>query len=72
MTDALAHWFLKGVECGTQPWLTLGKVAEQDQILTGKFRKWISEMCESNAMRNDDVTLLIITMVRDYETTLYQ
>lgn len=64
MTDALAHWFLKEVETGELPWLTLFKVAEQSKSRPDSFDRWLADLRRSKAIRNDDVTLLMIRMER--------
>ena len=62
MTDALAEWFLGQVEGNEQPWLTVTEIAELSQLLSGYFAERVGKMRASGAMRNDDVTLLIIRM----------
>lgn len=69
MTDALGQWFLSQVEEGKQPWLTLAEVAARSQLLSSYFGEWVSEMRASGVMRNDDVTLLMIRMGGDHETS---
>jgi hypothetical protein len=68
MTDALACWFLSQFEKGEKPWMTLNTVAEQAQLLRGYFGNWTDEIRASRAMRNDDVTLLIVDVEGNYET----
>jgi hypothetical protein len=68
-TDALGQWFLSQVEGGKQPWLTLAGVAARSQLLSSCFGEWVSEMRASGVMRNDDVTLLMIRMGGDHETS---
>jgi hypothetical protein len=67
MTDALACWFLSRFEKGEKPWMTLNAVAEQAQLLRGYFGSWIDETRASKAMRNDDVTLLIVDIEGNHE-----
>jgi hypothetical protein len=62
MTDALAQWFLNEVETGERPWLTLFSMAEQSKSIPNSFAQWINDLRLSKAIRNDDVTLLIIQM----------
>lgn len=69
MTDALADWFLNQVARGEQPWLTLTEVTERTQLLSSYFGEWIDEMRASKVMRNDDVTLLMIHMGGEHETS---
>lgn len=60
MTDALAHWFLNEVETGEMPWLTLFNLAAQSTSASDSFAHWLGDLRTSKAIRNDDVTLLII------------
>ena len=53
MTDAMACWFMRSIENGAQPEM----VFDCDQ----EFHRWIEDLRESG-MRNDDVTLLRITV----------
>jgi len=62
MTDALAHWFLNEVEAGEKPWLALFNLAEQSKSTPNSFARWLDALRTSKAIRNDDVTLLIIRM----------
>jgi hypothetical protein len=59
MTDALAHWFLSETEAGRQPWAALGRLVVQG---AGVFRGWIEDQRGLRRLRNDDVTLLAITL----------
>lgn len=63
MTDALAQWFLGMVEQGEQPWLALRQFTGQTAlpIFSIQFETWINNRRDAKEMRNDDVTLLIIT-----------
>jgi hypothetical protein len=69
MTDALAQWFLNEVETGELPWLTLFNVAEQSKSRPHRFARWLGDLRSSKAIRNDDVTLLIIRMERNEIST---
>jgi len=69
MTDALAHWFLKEIERGSHPWPMLKEIVGQSQLLMGRFDEWVSEMRTSEAMHNDDMTLLVVTMGESHEAT---
>jgi len=51
-TDALAAWFLARAEQGGQPWETLRDLTEIG------FAEWVSQARRTNALRNDDVTLV--------------
>ena len=55
MTDAMAQWFLKQTENHRQPWEDVLSVATQTD-----FESWISTLRESNELRNDDVTVMIV------------
>ncbi|HID99185.1 MAG TPA: hypothetical protein EYP59_02705 [Thiotrichaceae bacterium] len=54
MTDALACWFLQLSEKKRQPW------AEMRSLKPSHFEKWIANLRNTKALRNDDVTLLRI------------
>lgn len=56
MSDALAQWFLKQVELGASPWR---EVLALDDT---SFLDWIERQRQSKALRNDDVTLLVIEL----------
>jgi hypothetical protein len=60
MTDALACWFMKELEVGQTPWTVLRSLEPNSQIEF--FRDWVDELCASKAMRNDDVTLLRVSI----------
>ncbi|MCB0827108.1 MAG: protein phosphatase 2C domain-containing protein [Armatimonadetes bacterium] len=64
MTDALAQWFLVRAEQENQPWLTLKQFIGQSALplFSDQFEKWVNEMRDAKEMRNDDVTLLTITI----------
>jgi len=55
MTDALAQWFLKGWENREKPWRQLNAFKDKDE-----FSSWLEQARESRAIRNDDVTLIMI------------
>lgn len=55
MTDALAAWFLREVECGEAPWRILGDL-DTDEV--PPFADWVEDLREHRLMRNDDVTLV--------------
>lgn len=61
MTDALAQWFLCESERGAKPWRVLGDLDTIDQPLP--FDEWIGSLRGERLMRNDDVTLLRITIL---------
>ena len=64
MTDALAQWFLVQAEQGKQPWLFLKERVEPLELplFSDQFEKWVNDRRDAKEMRNDDVTLLIITI----------
>jgi len=58
MTDALAQWFLTQSQNGNQPWTDVLGFEERED-----FSNWIQMLRQSGSIRNDDVTLLILTAV---------
>jgi hypothetical protein len=65
MTDALAQWFLVQAESGGQPWLTLQPLlyaASDDTAAQHAFAVWIEGLRAARQLRNDDVTLLAISL----------
>ena len=61
MSDAMAQWFLLEHEAGNRPWEPL------EQLLTLKesesvFASWIEGLRDAKRIRNDDVTLLAISL----------
>lgn len=56
MTDALAHWFLDKAASGTKPWDEALAVTTQDA-----FETWIAALRQTAGLRNDDVTLMVIS-----------
>jgi len=60
MTDALACWFMKELELGQTPWPVLRSLKPNPEIEF--FRDWVDELRASKAMRNDDVTLLRVSI----------
>ena len=59
MTDALACWFFKEREAGNEPWNLLRDLDTQEQ---DSFQKFVSDSRLSAAMKNDDVTLVRISI----------
>ena len=55
MTDALAAWFLAETEAGRSPWATL----PVEQL---PFEAWLQECRNNGTMRNDDVTLIAVSL----------
>jgi hypothetical protein len=59
MTDALAQWFLAEVEAGRRPWQVL------DRLRAGgpaAFAGWVNDQRGLRRLRNDDVTLLTVSL----------
>jgi len=59
-TDALAQWFLAEFETGQQPWNIFRDLNTSDATQT--FEYLIKSLREKKDMRNDDVTLVRITL----------
>lgn len=65
-TDALAAWFLRSHERGEKPWRTLLRFVRDKQGHTNdEFREWIGHLRDDGAIRNDDVTLLVVQIHGD-------
>jgi hypothetical protein len=65
MTDALAQWFLVQVESEGKPWRTLEPLVHAAVDLFSAqqaFAAWIEGSRLARQLRNDDVTLLAITL----------
>jgi hypothetical protein len=61
MTDALASWFFQKYEKGDKPWEIIG-----EQVMDkSSFADWIEQLRENKLMRNDDVTLMVLTIQGD-------
>ncbi|NTX03789.1 MULTISPECIES: protein phosphatase 2C domain-containing protein [unclassified Myxococcus] len=60
MTDALAHWFLSEHERGGAPWLALPTGTSED--LPVSFARFVDGLRTNKVIRNDDVTLLRVTV----------
>jgi hypothetical protein len=56
-TDALAAWFLRQVEGGERPW------RQVHGLTSGKFARLVQRLRQEAVMRNDDVTLLRVSVV---------
>ena len=65
MTDALAQWFLLQIEAGGKPWLALDpllhSVGDEDAAQRA-FAVWIEGLRATRQLRNDDVTLLAVSL----------
>jgi hypothetical protein len=59
MTDALGCWFFEEAEADRAPWRVLLDLGTQEQP---PFDDWIGRLRSRNAMKNDDVTLLRVTI----------
>ena len=74
MTDALARWFLEESEKSNRPWLILNKIHETYEYLAnslrkktvreyeGEFQEKVKSLRFNKQIRNDDVTLIVITL----------
>lgn len=59
MTDALAQWFLGQAEVAARPWVVLDRLlADGPSAFTG----WIEDLRGLRRLRNDDVTLLAVSL----------
>ncbi len=61
MTDALAQWFLSRVEAGKQPWGDLDALVAEEES-ENRFAAWIDQQRDEKLLKNDDVTLLAISL----------
>lgn len=68
MTDALAQWFLSEHEAGRRPWQETERFSQpppretEREGLQQDFADWIEQLRDAKRLRNDDVTLLVVTM----------
>jgi hypothetical protein len=64
MTDALAQWFLLEAESGGKPWLAMESLLHttDDDSSQQAFAGWIEGLRAARQLRNDDVTLLAISL----------
>jgi hypothetical protein len=60
MTDALACWFLRQVEVGNKPLEDLREYASLTE--PSRFLTWIESLRDKGLVRNDDSTLLRISV----------
>jgi hypothetical protein len=60
MSDALAQWFLKEHEQGLKPWDMLGSLGSPDALES--FSAWVYSLRTQKAIRNDDTTLLQVSL----------
>jgi hypothetical protein len=61
MTDALARWFLQQVEGGNKPWEAVAPLLAATAP-TEAFAAWIDGLRNAQDLRNDDVTLLAVSL----------
>jgi hypothetical protein len=59
-TDALSCWFLKNASTGAMPWVELAKYKEPESHAA--FDAWINGLRNEKLIKNDDVTLAMITV----------
>jgi len=59
MSDAIARWFLAELESGGQPWEQIRDLETSDGVL---FQDLVCELRSSNVLKNDDTTLMRITI----------
>jgi serine/threonine protein phosphatase PrpC len=76
MTDALSCWFLEEYEKGNRPWLILNDLnnfqkydslvnkLRKRQRYEGDFKEKINNLRSNKQIRNDDFTLIMITLER--------
>jgi hypothetical protein len=65
MTDALAQWFLIQAESGDKPWLALEPLLDpstDEDAAQQAFAAWIEGLRAARQLRNDDVTLLAVSL----------
>ena len=58
LSDAMAQWALHGVETGRPPWQALAEMQHGGQKRT--FAHWVAGLRAAAALRNDDVTALLL------------
>ena len=61
MTDALAHWFLRRHEAGGRPWQDFARFVAGPEVEEA-FAEWVAERRQTDGLRNDDVTLVLLTV----------
>lgn len=59
LSDAIAHWALREWEAGNPPFAALAAVQQAGQR---HFAQWVDGLRQSAALRNDDVTALLVTL----------
>jgi hypothetical protein len=56
-TDAVAEWFLWGLERGDEPWTSLDAVTSAVDAAT-EFAQWVQSLRRPKRLKNDDSTLI--------------
>jgi hypothetical protein len=59
-SDALAHWLLRQDEAGQRPWNDLRDLATEE---LPDFSSWIAGLRHGRGLRNDDVTLVRVSLI---------
>ena len=62
MTDALAQWFLLGMEQARDPLGQVNALLAQPSAQSA-FAAWVEERRRNSSLRNDDVTLSVVDMM---------
>ena len=60
-TDASAHWALARQEAGDSPWEELQRFLTP-QTTPAEFAAWIERLRDRQGLRDDDITLLALTV----------
>jgi hypothetical protein len=60
MSDALAQWAWRSMEAGAPPWGALEELSGAAQ--QRPFAHWIDELRSGGELRNDDVTVLLVSL----------
>jgi hypothetical protein len=61
MSDAMAQWFLSQSEAGHSPWRELVSLSAESEPLAA-FSAWAEALRDRRALRNDDLTLLMLEL----------
>jgi serine/threonine protein phosphatase PrpC len=67
MTDALAQWFLRAAESDHQPSEAVLRLV-LDNANSAAFAAWIEQLRDREGLRNDDVTLVAVSLRRQKAT----
>ena len=60
LSDALGQWALRGLEAGEPPWPAFAAIQQAGQQRA--FGRWVDDLRATGALRNDDVTALLIVL----------